>query len=383
MRPRTVCDDEWMADRSSSTRTAFRTCPLCEASCGLEITLRPDGRGGEEVQRIRGDRLDVFSKGFICPKGSTLKQLHEDPDRLRTPMIKRDGVHVPATWDEAWSLIDERLGACDRRSRAWLARGVRGQSDGAQPVGDDLLAGAAHRARHQTSLQCVDRRPDAATRRLGLRVRLAGGDPGARSRSHRPSGDPRSEPVCVERQRVHRAGLPGSHRGDAGQGRQAGRRRPPPVAYGAGSGRMGVDPSGHRCAAAGCHRSHDDRGGARRPGRSPGRARRRTRRADRGTCTLHARVRCGRDRRRGRHDPSARPRDRRGTERSGVRPYRHHHHRVRLDGIVVDRRGEHSQRQSRPPGRIDVPHPGGRRGHDPWQAGFRPGVLASAAATAG
>ena len=98
-----------MADRSTSTRTAFRTCPLCEASCGLEITLRSDGRGADEVQRIRGDRLDVFSKGFICPKGSTLKQLHEDPDRLRTPMIKRDGVHVPATWDEAWALIDERL----------------------------------------------------------------------------------------------------------------------------------------------------------------------------------------------------------------------------------------------------------------------------------
>ena len=41
--------------------------------------------------RIRGDRDDVFSQGFICPKGSTLKQLHEDPDRLRRPVVKRDG----------------------------------------------------------------------------------------------------------------------------------------------------------------------------------------------------------------------------------------------------------------------------------------------------
>ena len=94
-----------MAETASetSTRTAYRTCPLCEAGCGLEITLRPDGRGGDEVQRIRGDRDDVFSQGFICPKGSTLKQLHEDPDRLRTPLIKRDGVHVEATWAEAWA----------------------------------------------------------------------------------------------------------------------------------------------------------------------------------------------------------------------------------------------------------------------------------------
>ena len=85
-----------MPDADTETRTAFRTCPLCEASCGLEITLRPDGAGGETVQRIRGDRLDVFSKGFLCPKGSTLKQLHEDPDRLRQPMVKRDGVQWTA-----------------------------------------------------------------------------------------------------------------------------------------------------------------------------------------------------------------------------------------------------------------------------------------------
>ena len=88
----------------SPTRTAFRTCPFCEATCGLEITLR-----GDDVVRIRGDRDDVFSHGFICPKGSTLKQLHEDPDRLRRPLIKRDGVHVEVTWQEAFAEIERRL----------------------------------------------------------------------------------------------------------------------------------------------------------------------------------------------------------------------------------------------------------------------------------
>lgn len=85
-----------------STRTAFRTCPLCEATCGLEITVGAN----EQVVRIRGDRDDVFSHGFICPKGSTLKQLHEDPDRLRAPMIKRNGVHVEVTWKEAWEEVE-------------------------------------------------------------------------------------------------------------------------------------------------------------------------------------------------------------------------------------------------------------------------------------
>jgi anaerobic selenocysteine-containing dehydrogenase len=85
-------------------RTAYRTCPLCEAGCGLEITLR-----GDDVVRIRGDRDDVFSHGYICPKGSTLKQLREDPDRVRTPLIKRDGQFVEATWDDAFAEIERRL----------------------------------------------------------------------------------------------------------------------------------------------------------------------------------------------------------------------------------------------------------------------------------
>jgi anaerobic selenocysteine-containing dehydrogenase len=85
-------------------RTVFRTCPLCEATCGLEIEIVDD-----HVKRIRGDREHVTSAGFICPKGSTLKQLHEDPDRLRTPMIKVDGVHRPASWNEAFALIATRF----------------------------------------------------------------------------------------------------------------------------------------------------------------------------------------------------------------------------------------------------------------------------------
>src|SRR5437763_3750984 len=60
---------------------------------------------------IRGDKDDVFSHGFICPKGYALKELHADPDRVRTPLIRRrDGRFEPAGWDEAFELIAERLG---------------------------------------------------------------------------------------------------------------------------------------------------------------------------------------------------------------------------------------------------------------------------------
>ncbi len=90
------------------TRTAFRTCPLCEAGCGLEITLRPTAHG-EEVARIRGDQADVFSKGYICPKGSTLKQLHEDLDWLRAPVVKDGDGWREVSWDEAFEEIERRL----------------------------------------------------------------------------------------------------------------------------------------------------------------------------------------------------------------------------------------------------------------------------------
>jgi len=89
----------------STTETIHhRICPLCEACCGLEITVR-----GEQVARIRGHDADVFSAGYICPKGVALKDLHEDPDRLRTPLIRRDGRLQPATWAEAWEEIARRL----------------------------------------------------------------------------------------------------------------------------------------------------------------------------------------------------------------------------------------------------------------------------------
>ena len=86
-------------------RTAFRTCPFCEATCGLELTLE-----GDELVKVRGDADDVFSHGFLCPKGVALKELHEDPDRLRTPLLKQpDGSFAPATWDDAFAEIDRRL----------------------------------------------------------------------------------------------------------------------------------------------------------------------------------------------------------------------------------------------------------------------------------
>ncbi|WP_069773896.1 molybdopterin oxidoreductase family protein [Streptomyces sp. LUP30] len=82
------------------SRTALRICPLCEATCGLTLTIE-----GTKVTGARGDRDDVFSKGFICPKGASFGAVDGDPDRLRTPLVRKDGELREATWEEAFDAV--------------------------------------------------------------------------------------------------------------------------------------------------------------------------------------------------------------------------------------------------------------------------------------
>jgi len=75
-------------------RTA--TCPLCEASCGILVDT-----DGERIRSIRGDEEDPFSRGYICPKAAALADLHDDPDRIRTPLIREGANWREASWEEA------------------------------------------------------------------------------------------------------------------------------------------------------------------------------------------------------------------------------------------------------------------------------------------
>jgi anaerobic selenocysteine-containing dehydrogenase len=93
-----------MSSTTTTTETRYRICPLCEACCGLDVQVA-DGK----VVAIRGKADDVFSHGYICPKGFALKDLHEDPDRLRQPLVRRDGQLQPASWEEAFQEIERRL----------------------------------------------------------------------------------------------------------------------------------------------------------------------------------------------------------------------------------------------------------------------------------
>ncbi len=93
-----------MSATTGARTVHLRTCPLCEAMCGLEIHVED-----ETVALIRADRDDVWSKGHLCPKGTTLGQLHHDPDRLRAPMVREGGTWREVGWDEAFRRCSELL----------------------------------------------------------------------------------------------------------------------------------------------------------------------------------------------------------------------------------------------------------------------------------
>jgi anaerobic selenocysteine-containing dehydrogenase len=77
-------------------KTHHRACHLCEAICGLVIETE-----GDRLVSIRGDRADPLSHGYLCPKAVALKDVHEDPDRLRRPLRRTASGFVEVAWDEA------------------------------------------------------------------------------------------------------------------------------------------------------------------------------------------------------------------------------------------------------------------------------------------
>lgn len=84
-----------------------RVCNLCEAMCGLTIEYEKD-----KVISVKGDKNDPFSKGFICPKGARIAELHTDPDRLKKPLRKTAaGTWEEIGWEEALDYAGERLNA--------------------------------------------------------------------------------------------------------------------------------------------------------------------------------------------------------------------------------------------------------------------------------
>jgi anaerobic selenocysteine-containing dehydrogenase len=93
-------------------RTQHGVCNLCEAICGLTFQVQGDGPQARIIS-VKGNDADPLSRGHICPKAVALKDLHEDPDRLRQPVrrVVEGGVTrwEPIGWEQAFDMVVEGL----------------------------------------------------------------------------------------------------------------------------------------------------------------------------------------------------------------------------------------------------------------------------------
>jgi anaerobic selenocysteine-containing dehydrogenase len=140
----------------SGDRVTYRACHLCEALCGIEIRTR-----GEEIVSVRGDAADPFSRGHVCPKAVALIDIHDDPDRLRSPVRRHGDKWESIGWDEAFDLVAGRFAAIQREHGA-NALGVFLGNPNAHHVGSILNGPALIRAlqtRNRFSATSVDQLP--------------------------------------------------------------------------------------------------------------------------------------------------------------------------------------------------------------------------------
>ncbi len=92
-------------------RNVLTTCIYCGSGCGLNIQVL-DG----EIVGILPDKEHPISRGSLCIKGWNAASFVTHPDRLKAPLIRRGDDFQEATWDEALTLVAEKLAAIRDRS---------------------------------------------------------------------------------------------------------------------------------------------------------------------------------------------------------------------------------------------------------------------------
>lgn len=89
-----------------AVETIRRSCPTCEASCGLLVKV---DRATNTVLSIQGDPDDHRSQGYVCAKSQAFKYVYDDPERLRHPVKRTEHGWEAISWDEALDTVAKRF----------------------------------------------------------------------------------------------------------------------------------------------------------------------------------------------------------------------------------------------------------------------------------
>ncbi|MCK4788731.1 MAG: molybdopterin-dependent oxidoreductase [Desulfobacteraceae bacterium] len=111
------------------TKNIFTLCRMCDQGCGLEVTVED----GQPV-RIQGSRNHPYNKGWLCAKGRAGLDFFYSPQRLSSPLIRREGELVPVEWEEALDFAAERLGRMRDQYGPESVAIYRGEGTGHQEI---------------------------------------------------------------------------------------------------------------------------------------------------------------------------------------------------------------------------------------------------------
>lgn len=91
-------------DAKKPTHQVKTVCTFCGCGCGLRLGVRDD-----QIVSATGDPGNPASRGRLCVKGRFGFRFVNHPDRLKAPLVKRDGKFVEVEWDEALDLVAEKF----------------------------------------------------------------------------------------------------------------------------------------------------------------------------------------------------------------------------------------------------------------------------------
>ncbi len=92
-------------------KSAASLCSHCPVGCNISFNVRREAKSGGNwvIKRVMPRQNEAVNEIWICDKGRFAYQFTESPERLKQPLVRKNGELTPATWDEALQMVADRI----------------------------------------------------------------------------------------------------------------------------------------------------------------------------------------------------------------------------------------------------------------------------------